>query len=817
MSRRIIIGRNETDLKKFGEEGTLFLGKQYVTMGKIKSLSTPIYLDAARPHVILIDGKRGCLPGDHKIFTNHGYKEIKDFDNENDKILSFNKNELEFEWKNAELLTYDVNPSENLVKLTLEDGRNIVITQEHPILVFYKDSVLVWRKGSKLKEGDLLLTTTALPEVKNDKESLRIARLLGYTLADGNIYIQKGRWKDGRGYWYNGTKKRLRIDTDSEEVCLQAKEDIEEEFGVTARFTWRKDCNCGRVKSTNSKVVDKLIKLGVPTGKKSDIIRVPQIVWESSNKFKANFINALFSCDGFIQKNGMKIEYYTNSKELAHDLQLLLAHFSIESKVKRKRRSDQPNYISYRVAFSDYTSIINFRHKIGFLNKNKEKRLQFKKFHLVKRRKGVKYIGEDLVCAKIKKKENINKISKVYDLEVPETHSFIANGVISHNSGKSYTLGVIAEGLANLPEEISQNVSSLIFDTMGIYWTMKYPNYKDDKLINEWGLKPKELNPTIYCPIDLFNEYQDKGIPVDEPFSIKPSDLGAEQFCKIFEIDLISEEGLLLQKVLDKAEEDFEEDFSIKDLINIIEKNNSDDRIKRILINRFESLGRWGIFSKEATNIDDMLKGGETAVLDLSAYSELENGEVIKALVIGILSRKILLKRLVARKSEEVELISEGTYLTGETTARTEQKAPLVWIMIDEAHEFLPKVGETLATYGLIQLLREGRQPGISLVLATQQPGKIHTDVLTQSDIVLSHRLTAKIDLEALDEIMQNYLAFNITKYIDNLPRVKGAGIILDDNSEKVYPMRTRPRFSWHGGEDPTALRAKVRRFELPI
>ena len=40
-------------------------------------------------------------------------------------------------------------------------------------------------------------------------------------------------------------------------------------------------------------------------------------------------------------------------------------------------------------------------------------------------------------------------------------------------SGKSYTMGVIAEGLASLEEETANSITSLIIDTMGIYWTMK--------------------------------------------------------------------------------------------------------------------------------------------------------------------------------------------------------------------------------------------------------------------------------------------------------------------------------------------------------
>ena len=86
----------------------------------------------------------------------------------------------------------------------------------------------------------------------------------------------------------------------------------------------------------------------------------------------------------------------------------------------------------------------------------------------------------------------------------------------------------------------------------------------------------------------------------------------------------------------------------------------------------------------------------------------------------------------------------------------------MVWLFIDEAHEFLPLNEKTIATDSLIQLLREGRQPGISVVLATQQPGKIHQDVMTQSDILIAHRVTSKPDLEALNHIMQSYLLESI-------------------------------------------------------
>src|SRR3989344_8715067 len=127
-----------------------------------------------------------------------------------------------------------------------------------------------------------------------------------------------------------------------------------------------------------------------------------------------------------------------------------------------------------------------------------------------------------------------------------------------------------------------------------------------------------------------------------------------------------------------------------------------------------------------------------------------------------------------SRKEEEIDSVSRGLeYFSG----GIKRDNPLVWIFIDEAHEFLPLNGKTVATDALIQLLREGRQPGISVALATQQPGQIHRDVMTQSDIVIAHRVTSQPDTEALNFIMQSYLLEGIKKYMNDLPDLKGSAI----------------------------------------
>jgi uncharacterized protein len=381
-------------------------------------------------------------------------------------------------------------------------------------------------------------------------------------------------------------------------------------------------------------------------------------------------------------------------------------------------------------------------------------------------------------------------------LDVNRPHIILISG--KRGGGKSYTMGVMAEGLANLKHDLKQNISTVIFDTMGIYWTMKHPNYRDEKLVREWNLKPTALKPRIFIPFGLAEEYKNKGLPFDFELSVSPSELEAREWCNLFKIDFNSNAGILIERAILSLKK---KKFSMTD---IIKKLQTDDRAtdedKNLTIARFEAVEKWSLFSDDATDFNKITKAGETSIIDLSAYNFLDEGQEIKELVIAIFCKNILKTRLLARKQEEVEEVKN-------LSLKKNDKAPLAWIFIDEAHEFLPKEGETLASKPLIQLLREGRQPGISLILATQQPGKIHTDVMTQSDIVISHRITAKLDVNALNDIMQSYLAFDVQRYIDNLPKIKGSAIALDDNSEKMFPMQIQPRISWHGGEDPRVIR----------
>lgn len=122
----------------------------------------------------------------------------------------------------------------------------------------------------------------------------------------------------------------------------------------------------------------------------------------------------------------------------------------------------------------------------------------------------------------------------------------------------------------------------------------------------------------------------------------------------------------------------------------------------------------------------------------------------------------------------------------------------LPWLLIDEAHAFFEGVAQsTLET-----ILTRGRAPGVSLVLATQRPSVVPDVGISQSDIVLSHRLTSRADLEALRQARPTYMNSSLD---ERMPTEPGEVVVIDDATETVHAAQVRQRQTPHGGESPSA------------
>ena len=159
------MGRTASDREKFGDRGTIFVGKQFIKMGQTTALSNEVHMDMVRAHVLFIVGKRGCLTGDTKVFTNNGFKNIKDFNEKEDEVYSFNKEDKSFTWEKAELLEYPIN-NEDLIKFDLHNGHSVIATSEHPLLISKKER-MIWKKAQDITKDDNVVGVINVPKSNN--------------------------------------------------------------------------------------------------------------------------------------------------------------------------------------------------------------------------------------------------------------------------------------------------------------------------------------------------------------------------------------------------------------------------------------------------------------------------------------------------------------------------------------------------------------------------------------------------------------------------------------------------------------------------
>jgi len=371
-------------------------------------------------------------------------------------------------------------------------------------------------------------------------------------------------------------------------------------------------------------------------------------------------------------------------------------------------------------------------------------------------------------------------------MDVIRPHIFLLSG--KRGYGKSYSMGVFIEELKKLPENVKRNLCSLVVDTQGIFWTMKSPSEKDAQHLAAWGMKPQGFDVFVYVPEGQVPTFRKGNVDFDASFSFLPSELTVEDWINVFNIDPNQPLGILLQRTINRIRK-ISRDYTINDIIAALKTQEGFDTEKINLENRFLAANDWGIFGD--SNAPEILEPGKISILDVSITPQN-----VRSLLVALILRKVFIERVASRRKEEL----------AEIEMTMAKRTPMPWIFIDEAHNFLPNKGATAAADILLKIVKEGRQPGMTLVLATQRPEKLHNDALAQCDMIISHRLTAKVDIDALKSIMQTYMIYDIGKYINELPKLKGTAIILDDNSERLYKVHIRPRQSWHAGSSPVAL-----------
>lgn len=398
-------------------------------------------------------------------------------------------------------------------------------------------------------------------------------------------------------------------------------------------------------------------------------------------------------------------------------------------------------------------------------------------------------------------------------------------------SGKSYTLGTLLEGICarELLSSIAHHVrrvSTLLFDTLGIFQWMDILLTGDSQreVLQEqfavrrgWEIKPEPLDVAIWIP----KGSRAPGTPASHhEFSVNCSDFAAEDWGYLLGLDIYQDRmGQLLNDAYIKVTLEGWTDsnrrhqpksqYSLDDLISCV-KNDQEltgayqAETQRAILQQLMTYHRNPLFEDEGTSLQDFLKPGRMSVIVMNKMSD-----ELRLIVVSALLRRLIASRMRASEAEKHVKILET--LEPEEKAALEaallNAVPPTWVCIDEAQNILPSDRRTSATDVLVKYVREGRNYGLSFVVATQQPTAVDSRILAQVDTLLVHKLTVQGDIDHVRKNIKSNLPeevryANSVLNFDQLIRALDVGQALVSNTEtdRAFIMDVRPRISVHGG-----------------
>ena len=379
-----------------------------------------------------------CLDEDSPIAMSDGsYKKIKDV-KVGDKVISYNevKRTLPI---NKVLNVWDRGYKESY-KITLENGDNVIATDDHPFLGYfktgkenklfgcnsYKTSYLSIKDG--LKVGDNLYTVNKSP-VWGSFDNLEIAKLLGYICTDGYINLKASKIQ------FRNIRKEY-VD-EFEKICLEQFQTkstrkfkasyCDLKTKITRQDTWE-------VNITASKNLKDFLK---SIGCVDKYTRETSIIDFVLNNFNeeacAAFINRVLSGDGCISKNKIQISISGKfESEFLEKLSRLFRKVGVRrSKVYHSKTISGKRSALMITESLSAKSLLSFTGPIFGKEFQSNEQLKIADDNLQKWKTRRRVYGTTSRTKVI----SIQSVGKrhVYDIEVDKRHNFITNNVITHN------------------------------------------------------------------------------------------------------------------------------------------------------------------------------------------------------------------------------------------------------------------------------------------------------------------------------------------------------------------------------------------------
>jgi len=378
----------------------------------------------------------GCLHG-NTLVLNRNHKQlqkIKELDTvRNIDIMSLNKNKGDIVMMKKGFKS----GTKQLYEIELITGHKILATGNHKFLEFEN----TWTRLDSLSSESLIAIPLSfdLRWPGQSERDLCEARFIAMMLGNGCS-------RDRRSTQYTSNI----LDSDLCDTIIKDADAITN--GALRSFKKDTICESRNTKWTNvffpslitpskkyhNPINEYLKQIGL-FGKSAKEKEIPGFVFFEHEPFRVEFIKHLFATDGTIHitdkpKRNVIISYSSTSYQLISGLQLLLQSVGILSTIQNIKQGKyswftlsifslyfQKKYLNEIGFAGERKSIIN-RRAIDFLEDINPGWTQY----ILNNQKTLAYV-------KIKN-INVKEIDDVYDIEVPKTHNFIANGIVVHNS-----------------------------------------------------------------------------------------------------------------------------------------------------------------------------------------------------------------------------------------------------------------------------------------------------------------------------------------------------------------------------------------------
>jgi len=393
-------------------------------------------------HILMI-GDPACLVGDERVFLGDGTIA---------KIQSLGRRHMQKICVPVRVkghisdtaTTFHVYNNQPIIEVVTESGKSLKGSHNQPVLVV-EGREREWKRLDELKAGDRV---AVIPGIKCRKKSLvptawkvadrrfgprflgripdrwdaRLGAITGYLLGDGYVREKKGEIV-------------AIVNKDESDLVETLAGYIKDVFGMEPAVEARKVPDHeyhGRTIRSKDELHQVILRSKDIAGNLGflRVKRVPDPIFLSPDSVVREFLKWLFQADGtvFCKGRGRRaIQLKQKEVELLRDVQVLLLRFGIHSRI-------YGNNLTIRRG----NDIIKFAKRIGFASRNKKDKL----LRLSAEAKKVGRVGWQR-SEKVVKINRLDETQTVYDIEVPKSKRFIANGIVVHNSGKSQLLKIV--------------------------------------------------------------------------------------------------------------------------------------------------------------------------------------------------------------------------------------------------------------------------------------------------------------------------------------------------------------------------------------